>query len=253
MIWFPAPHFLASPLIKVPLLLVAARLVALTTTGSPTPPSSIEERKAYVGARDPAKPLAELPRIFWNTTRGIYYANAICESAVILAELYPSALSDAVLSYLIRDTLRTSHNVRITPYWLAGCFAMIAGSVLRLWCFRTLGRLFTWELAVKKDHALVTSGPYAVVRHPSYTGNILIGAGILLCYFGPGSWYTECVGWETWGSRAFTALWSAWVLAIPTTLSARTPTEDEILHKKFGDEWEMYAKRTPYRLIPFVY
>ena len=58
---------------------------------------------------------------------------------------------------------------------------------------------------------------------------------------------------ETWGSRIFTAMWTAWVLAIPTTLSARTPTEDEILHRKFGDEWEAYAKRTPYRLIPFVY
>lgn len=130
---------------------------------------------------------------------------------------------------------------------------MAAGGFIRLACYRTLGRLFTWELTVKKGHTLVTAGPYSIVRHPSYVGSALIGVGVVLCHFAPGSWYAECVGWETWGSKLFTALWGAWCLSVPALLAARTPTEDEILHKEFGEEWEMYARETPYRLFPYLY
>ncbi|EKM56879.1 uncharacterized protein PHACADRAFT_254244 [Phanerochaete carnosa HHB-10118-sp] len=130
---------------------------------------------------------------------------------------------------------------------------MTAGSLLRLACYHTLGRFFTWELSLKKGHSLVTAGPYSIVRHPSYVGSTLIGVGVVLCHFGPGSWYAECVGWETWGSILYTTLWGAWSLAVPVLLCARAPTEDRILQKEFGVEWETYAKRTPYRLIPYVY
>ncbi|GAW00659.1 ICMT-domain-containing protein [Lentinula edodes] len=40
-------------------------------------------------------------------------------------------------------------------------------------CYRTLGQLFVFELRIQKDHRLITEGPYAYVRHPSYTGLIL--------------------------------------------------------------------------------
>ena len=185
--------------------------------------------------------------------KGIYWANALLESTVILAEHFSSPLSDTILSFLIRDTMRQTHNIRLTPTWLAGCMLMHCGALIRLACYRTLGRFFTWELSLKKGHVLMTGGPYSIVRHPSYTGSLLLGVGVVLCHFSPGSWYAECIGWDTWASKLFTATWMAWSLAVPTLLMRRVETEDEVLRNEFGDEWEKYAEKTPYRLIPYLY
>ena len=56
-----------------------------------------------------------------------------------------------------------------------GVFA--SGVALRGWSIRTLGRHFTWELGIRNEHVLVTGGPYRVLRHPSYTGAMLLFAG----------------------------------------------------------------------------
>lgn len=130
---------------------------------------------------------------------------------------------------------------------------MAGGGLLRLACYRTLGKFFTWELAVKKDHVLVTHGPYSVVRHPAYTGSLMIGVGVVLAQFGPGSWYRECIGLDGLGSKVFVGIWSAWALAVPTLLMRRVNAEDAVLKKEFNEEWNAYAKRTPYRIIPFMY
>lgn len=173
---------------------------------------------------------------------------------MILAAHAPrSAIASRLLALCARDSDNLSYDVRITPWWLAGCALMTAGASLRLACYHTMGRLFTWELTLKKDHSLVTNGPYSVVRHPSYTGSVMIGVGVVLCYFSPGSWYRECVGWETVMSKVFTAAVVLNSLGIPLMLLGRVSTEDEVLRKEFGPEWESYAKRTPYKLIPYIY
>lgn len=130
---------------------------------------------------------------------------------------------------------------------------MACGATIRLLCYRTLGQLFTFELSIKKGHALVTRGPYSIVRHPSYVGSLLIGIGTVLCHFGPGSWYEGRVGWDSLASKLFTAAWAGWSLVLPMLLMGRVNAEDEILKNEFGEEWEAYARRTPYRLIPLIY
>ena len=184
----------------------------------------------------------------------IYCTNTICESAVILAAHRPEApLADGILAFLVRGPVDKILNVRITPWWLAGCTLMLCGASLRLWCYRALGRLFTYELTVKKDHTLVTSGPYAVVRHPAYTGVLPLSVGALTLHFSPGSWYRECIGWDTVWSKMFTVLWGAEMLGISLMLLLRVNMEDEVLRKEFGQTWDAYARKTPYKLIPFVY
>lgn len=70
--------------------------------------------------------------------------------------------------------------------WLfVGIVVMGAGAALRYWAILTLGRFFRFEVLVQDEHQVVTGGPYRFVRHPSYTGILLIqlGLGIALGNF----------------------------------------------------------------------
>lgn len=128
-----------------------------------------------------------------------------------------------------------------------------AGTYLRLLCFRTLGKFFTFELAIRKDHKLCTSGPYAVVRHPSYTAILGVSAGLSICYFSDGSvWAARKVG-ETSVGRAVEYFWIAVQILTVPTMFTRMKSEDMVLKENFGDEWVMWCKKTPYKLIPDVY
>lgn len=61
--------------------------------------------------------------------------------------------------------------------WAVGILAMVVGTVLRLWAVLALGDEFRRVVAVRPDQNLVTDGPYRWVRHPSYTGALLIFGG----------------------------------------------------------------------------
>lgn len=45
-----------------------------------------------------------------------------------------------------------------------------------------MGSMFTFEMSIRKNHELVTSGPYAIVRHPGYTSVMLVVIGMLLVH-----------------------------------------------------------------------
>ncbi|GJE93818.1 isoprenylcysteine carboxylmethyltransferase family protein [Phanerochaete sordida] len=254
MIWYPSSEFLSSPLLKIPLVLSCTAITTLAQS-PPNPPAAKKELDQYEGKREAlSTPLGVRMAAFMY--KATYWASALGETSIILAEHYPcTPLSDAAFAVFAPRAAfwRSPGGVRITGAWLAGCALMCGGAALRLWCYRTLGRFFTWELSVKEDHRLVTRGPYAVVRHPSYVGSAMIGIGVVLCYCSPGGWYRECVGWDTLLGKVFTAAWATWTLSIPAMLFMRVDKEDAVMRREFGAEWEAYAKRTPYRLIPFVY
>ncbi|KIP01825.1 hypothetical protein PHLGIDRAFT_32420 [Phlebiopsis gigantea 11061_1 CR5-6] len=216
----------------------------------PTPPPSTDEKEKFDGKDAFVSNNIVVTAV--KTYKVIYWGNLLCQTAVVLAANFPSAASEDVLSFLTWSSTQ-ARNVQSTPVWLAGCALMALGGGIRLLCYRTLGKFFTWQLAVKKDHALITHGPYAVVRHPSYTGSVMLGIGTVLAHFGPGGWYHECVGYGSWASRLFVGAWGGWSLALIGILLARVPAEDAILRNEFGEEWDAWARRTPYRLIPYVY
>src|SRR5205809_5988841 len=62
----------------------------------------------------------------------------------------------------------------------AGVVLFVAGLLLRWWAIVTLGRFFTVDVTIEKDHELVERGPFRMVRHPSYTGLLLAFAGLAL-------------------------------------------------------------------------
>ncbi len=67
--------------------------------------------------------------------------------------------------------------------------------------------MFTFELARNKDHRLVTTGPYAIVRHPSYTGILFAMWGFVICLTGRNSWLRESGFMETTAGILFVRLW----------------------------------------------
>ncbi|KAJ3539122.1 hypothetical protein NM688_g6412 [Phlebia brevispora] len=112
-------------------------------------------------------------------------------------------------------------NPGITAIFLLGSALICGAGLLRVTCYRYLGRQFTFELALRKGHKLVTGGPYAFVRHPAYTGSLMFVAGAVLVFL--------------------------------VDEGCLTPTEDNIMRKEFGEEWVQWARRTPYKMIPYIF
>jgi protein-S-isoprenylcysteine O-methyltransferase Ste14 len=118
-----------------------------------------------------------------------------------------------------------------TIRWV-GVVVYIIGGILRLWPVFVLGRRFSGLVAIQPGHALVTTGIYRVIRHPSYLG-LLIGL----------------LGWalafRSWAGVVLTAL-----TMVP--LAARIRAEETLLQSHFGSDYARYRSRTS-RLIPGLY
>ena len=61
---------------------------------------------------------------------------------------------------------------------IAGAAVALSGVALRQWSIVTLGRFFTERVTICRDHQVVASGPYRLVRHPGYAGTLLTVAGL---------------------------------------------------------------------------
>src|SRR5690606_32655506 len=84
----------------------------------------------------------------------------------------------ASLRLLIKDTGFLSSPISLVEL---GLFIMtIGGAVFRIWCFHTLGQFFTFQVGIRKNHALIGTGPYRYLVHPSYTGTIFNTIGFLV-------------------------------------------------------------------------
>ncbi|KAL6303659.1 hypothetical protein BKA93DRAFT_330513 [Sparassis latifolia] len=143
--------------------------------------------------------------------------------------------------------------VRVTKTFAASWALIGMGGLVRWWCYRTLGRFFTYELSVKDEHRLVTAGPYSIVRHPSYTGGIMQMIGAVLWSLDPGSWWSNLDRFSATARNSCVVLWlSFWIIVVVSGVS-RLSKEDRTLKKEFGDQWEKWSRVTPYKLIPFVY
>jgi protein-S-isoprenylcysteine O-methyltransferase Ste14 len=113
-----------------------------------------------------------------------------------------------------------------------GVALFAVGMGLVFWSGVALGKLYSGDVTLQEGHRLVTDGPYRYVRHPRYSGAILIGLGLSLTF---DSWLGLV------GSAAFIAI-----------ILFRIRDEEALMGEAFGSEWEAYCERTP-RLIPFLY
>jgi protein-S-isoprenylcysteine O-methyltransferase Ste14 len=179
-----------------------------------------------------------------------------CEITVIVAQKFPSnTIAMEILSMLMptRNTLQTAQRIYVTRSFLIGCLVAILGGFARFSCFRTLGRLFTYELAVRKDHKLVTTGPYAIVRHPAYIGGFLVTYGVVLCHLSSRSWLRESGVLENAVVRGLVEVWMALSIAFQVMVFKRVKQEDDTMRAAFGKSWDIWAAKVKYRLVPGVY
>ncbi len=115
--------------------------------------------------------------------------------------------------------------------WL-GVVLFAAGGALRLWPVFVLGNRFSGLVAIQPGHTLVTTGIYAVIRHPSYLGLLV-----------------NSLGWALAFRSGVGVLLSA--LLIPPLL-ARIHAEERLLRAQFGEAYDAYRARTS-RMIPGLY
>jgi len=112
--------------------------------------------------------------------------------------------------------------------WIGAGLALFAGLLL-VWMFRTLGRNLTDTVVTRKQHTLVTTGPYRWVRHPFYPAAALL---VLANSLAAANWF-----FFTTGGLMF------------LLLAIRTPKEEENLVARFGNAYRDYIKRTG-RFVP---
>ena len=96
----------------------------------------------------------------------------------------------------------------------------------------TLGRFFSESIRILPEHRLVRTGPYGLVRHPIYLGEILIFLGIPIIFASLYGFVVELV-------------------LVPMLLH-RIGIEERILSRRFGQEYLEYVRRTK-KLVPYIY
>lgn len=115
--------------------------------------------------------------------------------------------------------------------WLGLVLATL-GMGLILWSGWALGRLYSPEVTIQKDHRLITDGPYRCIRHPHYLGGTMQGVGLSLLF-------------RSWIGLALTGLFVAIVLF-------RISDEEALMRREFGPEWQAYCARS-WRLLPGIW
>lgn len=183
-------------------------------------------------------------------TQAVVWSLAACEILVLMADKIPSTFAAGLVPIFSSST---APELRISPLFIIGWLLFALGGGLRILCYRRLGRLFTYHLTIAENHHLVTTGPYAIVRHPSYTAWIAFMSGLLLMQVSPGSWVAECGPSESLVGRSAMTAWAVYNLGIFAWIPARMRREDEALKRQFGDKWVQWSKQTRYKLVPGLY
>jgi protein-S-isoprenylcysteine O-methyltransferase len=120
-------------------------------------------------------------------------------------------------------------------YWLmlAAIVVIVAGLMLRWTAILSLGKAFSANVAIRPEQAIYQSGLYRYLRHPSYTGLLLVFVAIALHE-------------RNWLAAA--------VVLLPTTAAVlyRIHVEEAALREAFGAGYAAYSKTT-WRLIPGIY
>ncbi len=116
-------------------------------------------------------------------------------------------------------------------YFWCGAALTAGGLLFSVWGRRRLGKNWSQAVTVKEGHELITSGPYALVRHPIYTGLLLAFIGSAVAR---GEWRGLLAA-----TLVFGALWH------------KLRLEEKWMRAQFGESYEAYSRRVA-ALVPYI-
>jgi len=116
---------------------------------------------------------------------------------------------------------------------IAGLILILAAVGLRIWARAHIRGLYSGHVEVRADARLVQSGPYRYVRHPGYTGFLLIA-------------FAMAIGYASWIGLA------AMLLLLLPALAYRMKVEENLLKEQHGQEYQDYIHRTK-KLVPLIW
>ena len=157
-------------------------------------------------------------------------AHETSDKKSILIILIMSSLS--VVSAVIEWAYFTNKDTSLF-FSVLGMALMITGIIIRIWAIKTLGKNFTATVTLTDNHQFISSGPYKIVRHPSYLGAFLAIIGCPVFLNAP---------WAT--LIAFLSMTIAYII--------RITVEEKMLSSYFCDSYEKYKRETK-MFIPFIW
>ncbi|TFK32058.1 hypothetical protein BDQ12DRAFT_693053 [Crucibulum laeve] len=116
-----------------------------------------------------------------------------------------------------------------------------------------LGRLFTFEHSILKEHKLIKTGPYGIVRHLAYFAALGVYVGMFCWFCSRGSWMRESGVLATVPGKVVVYGIAALISSAMVMGLSRMQLGDELLKKEFGDERTEWAQRVRYKWILGVY
>lgn len=119
----------------------------------------------------------------------------------------------------------------IWPFWI-GVAVTIGGLLIAVWAREHLGSNWSRSVTIKQSHELITTGPYALVRHPIYTG-------ILTGFLGTAIALSELRGFIGFA-------------LISLVLWAKLRMEEEWMRSQFGETYSTYVRQTA-ALVPYLF
>ena len=115
---------------------------------------------------------------------------------------------------------------------ISGTLICMIGILLMIWAREHLGKNWSGNVVIQREHSLSVSGPYKYVRHPIYSGGLLamLGSAIVI-------------------GQIFGFIW---VLFCGFGLSMKIRKEEDLLTKQFPELYPRYKKQVK-KLIPFIW
>jgi len=121
--------------------------------------------------------------------------------------------------------------VGLWPFWI-GATITVAGLLFAVWARHHLASNWSSSVTIKQGHELITTGPYAVVRQPIYTGILTGFLGTVIAL----SQVRGVIGLVL----IFIVLW------------AKLRKEEEWMRSQFGETYATYAHQTS-ALVPYLF
>ena len=140
------------------------------------------------------------------------------------------------LSIIVVTLVLGYARIGVLPDWLfyPGLALFLVGALFYLWAKSVLGRFWSIEVRVLTDHTAIEKGPFRLIRHPMYAGQVLVYIGLL------------GLALQSWAAILFILIVSS------IYYGNRIRIEEKLLAAELGNAYLDYMKRTK-RLIPFIW